>query len=530
MPYADGGADSNLVIGYSPIEDIDIPYGFAVQLCQTFTIDIETVFHLFVPKFEVDTIPDLQHFILYNTDGAGKPTGSPIADITKQFTQSEFRDPPKWRRILFPDFPVLAPGLYAMVLTVPLPHTLNKPKWAARQTPDLYPDGKAWKSSNFGLTWSEIPDTSFLFEVWGWTPPPDPPPTPVISNWAPMGLTMEDQIGAMELIISTDIPVHLFMRWTNVQPVTHAQELIRRGISLPNATRYCFVAWEENEQEEAGDTYVHTFIKPDWAICETRWFYFIGTKQAEESPSASPIFYLHRKGVEMYVISLGKLTESEILHGHVKLKEGAGITITRDDPNNALEIIAAAAEYEGFGDKWLKYDPSGQLAASLHWRFDEVSFGVTGVGIDCRLYTEPMRAWGFRRPVACELRRARGADGAGNPYVYSAIVATTPDIRNNMSQPCVGFMTDPIGAVSCFNGDGVGFKKTDFAWGIEPVVWLKWVISDVDIKFYGNNTLLATHTTYRPTNVRDLFFAHQAYGTSPYPRMVYLTRPHYSAD
>ncbi|GAH49724.1 unnamed protein product, partial [marine sediment metagenome] len=160
----------------------------------------------------------------------------------------------------------------------------------------------------------------------------------------------------------------------------------------------------------------------------------------------------------MYVISLGKLGEAEILHGHVKLKEGAGITITRDDPSNALEIIAAGAAYEGFGNHWLKHDPSGQLAASLMWRFDEVSFATSTVGVDLRLYTNSMRTWGFRRPVACEIRRARGMDAAGNPNVYSAIVLNTADIRNNMSQPCVGFMTGPNGQVSCFNGDGICFK------------------------------------------------------------------------
>jgi len=70
-------------------------------------------------------------------------------------------------------------------------------------------------------------------------------------------------------------------------------ELIRRGISLPYATRWCFVNFEENEQEEIGDTLIHTFIKPNWPICETRYFYFLGTKQAEEQPSASPIFKHH---------------------------------------------------------------------------------------------------------------------------------------------------------------------------------------------------------------------------------------------
>ncbi len=530
MTVVEGGSKCNLVTALTEGEDTDQNYGRHHWLAQTFTITDEHVLWRFRIKSYTIVGARFYHYALRHTDAAGKPVGVDICHTTLSPTGEYWYSPGKWRRFDFNSFPKLPAGTYAIVLSVPdSPNTWGY-KARSDATSPPYAEGKAWKSTDSGATWIEIPTTDLMFEVWGWTPPPDPPPKPVLSNWAPMAVSMEDQIGAMEIIVTTDIPVHLFMRWTDVEPVTHAQELVRRGISLPNATRFCFVAWTEVEQEEVGDTFTHTFLLPTWEICETRWFYFIGTKQAEESPSASPIFYLHRKGVDMYVISLGKLGEEEILHGHVKLKEGAGITITRDDPNNAFEIIAAAAAYEGFGDKWLKYDPSGQLAASIHWRFDEVSFGVTGVGIDLRLYTEAMRAWGFRRPVACEIRRARGADAAGNPYVYSAIVVTTADIRNNMSQPCVGFMTGTDGQVSCFNGDGTGFKKTDFAWGIEPPLWLKWIISDTDIKFYGNNTLVATHTTYRPTNVRDLFFAHQAYGTSPYPRLVYLTRPHYSAD
>lgn len=43
------------------------------------------------------------------------------------------------------------------------------------------------------------------------------------------------------------------------------------------------------------------------------------------------------------VNSLGEYLDPTTLIGHVKLKEGTNVTITRDDANNALEIAAAAA-------------------------------------------------------------------------------------------------------------------------------------------------------------------------------------------
>lgn len=294
MALADGGEKSNLVTWFTEEETDNLPYGFAVQFCQTFTITAQTVFHLFVAKRVIDYRPEDQYFTLYNTDVAGKPTGAPIAEVIQTSTDAKIDGKSRWRRVFFPTFPILAPGLYAMVLKIPWPHTLNWPKWACRQIPELYPDGKAWKSSNFGATWTEIPNTDFLFEVWGWTPPPDPPPDPVISNWAPLTIASSYRVDGLEIVITTDIPVHLYMRWTTEEPLKHPQAEYRRGILVPIGTRYCFVAWEENEQLEPGDTLIHTFLKDNWPVCQTRWFYFIGTKQAEEQPSASPIFVYHR--------------------------------------------------------------------------------------------------------------------------------------------------------------------------------------------------------------------------------------------
>lgn len=56
---------------------------------------------------------------------------------------------------------------------------------------------------------------------------------------------------------------------------------------------FCFTAYTDNEQEEAGDTTIHTFIKHNWPHCQTRYFYFIGTRFGLPSPSTTPVFEKH---------------------------------------------------------------------------------------------------------------------------------------------------------------------------------------------------------------------------------------------
>lgn len=297
MTVVEGGSQCNLVTGYSKGEDDHINYGKHRWLAQTFTLlDLYVIFRC---RFKSWTTQggEFYHYAIRNTDLMGKPIGLDICHTTRSPTNEEFYSPGKWRNFDFMTFPNLPAGTYALIASVPDATDWQRYKLRCDATAPAYPLGKAWLSHNDGVDWEEIPNTDFMFEVWGWEPPPVANPTPAISNWAPLNETQERTEDGFIIRVTTDIPVHLFMRWTNVEPVKHAETLIRRGISLPYATRFCFVAWEENEQLEPGDTLQHTFVKPNWAVCETRWFYFIGTKQAEETPSASAIFKKHRQEI-----------------------------------------------------------------------------------------------------------------------------------------------------------------------------------------------------------------------------------------
>jgi len=95
------------------------------------------------------------------------------------------------------------------------------------------------------------------------------------------------------LVAYTDVPCHLYARMTTKPPRKHALPSYRRGLFLQGDIRFCFVVYEDNEQAEVGDTLVHTFAKSAWPICETRWFYFVGTIAGLPSVSESPIFKFH---------------------------------------------------------------------------------------------------------------------------------------------------------------------------------------------------------------------------------------------
>ena len=96
-----------------------------------------------------------------------------------------------------------------------------------------------------------------------------------------------------EITVTTDIACHLYMRWTRVKPQKHIIPMYLRGIYMHGDTYFCFVAYTDNEQEEAGDTLIHTFVKRSWPVCETRWFHFWGSEAGIVSPSTTAIFELH---------------------------------------------------------------------------------------------------------------------------------------------------------------------------------------------------------------------------------------------
>jgi len=114
-----------------------------------------------------------------------------------------------------------------------------------------------------------------------------------LTNWALLDLQYEYLNDGFKITATTDVPCHLYCRMTKVEPEEHSKPTFRRGLQLPGDVRFCFVVYEDNEQDEAGDTLTHTFYKRAWPYCEHRWFYFIGSINAVDSVSQSCIFHFH---------------------------------------------------------------------------------------------------------------------------------------------------------------------------------------------------------------------------------------------
>lgn len=102
----------------------------------------------------------------------------------------------------------------------------------------------------------------------------------------------------VRIIATTDVPCHLYCRLSLQPPLIHKKPSYRRGLWLNDDVRFCFTVFEDNEQYETGDTYLHTFWKPDWPVCITKWCYFFASIGGVFCISTSPIFEHHNDGID----------------------------------------------------------------------------------------------------------------------------------------------------------------------------------------------------------------------------------------
>lgn len=112
----------------------------------------------------------------------------------------------------------------------------------------------------------------------------------------------------------TNNPCHLWFRYTTTRPQKHILPRIVRGAPVGTYIDQCFVVYHDNEQEEAADTFTHTFIKEPWPYCETRWFYLWGTVGGEVSPSKSAVFQKHQDSDTLPLMVLVLLEPWTVTH------------------------------------------------------------------------------------------------------------------------------------------------------------------------------------------------------------------------
>jgi len=190
---------------------------------------------------------------------------------------------------LSPDF------YYFMKVTAFVSLGENAHYWQYDKDDSTYPSGIRLSSDNAGVDWTIHVDDDHLFAAFGTPPAPTPPPDPPLPNWV---ILLVEQIltpTGYKIKVWTNVPCHLYMFWTDTEPQKHMRTKRIRGLDVLDTPAFCFVTWHQNEQEESGDTILHTFIKEPWPVCETRWFCFRALVNNEWSPSVAPIFKKHRK-------------------------------------------------------------------------------------------------------------------------------------------------------------------------------------------------------------------------------------------
>jgi len=97
-------------------------------------------------------------------------------------------------------------------------------------------------------------------------------------------------------------PCHMTLYWTYSEPLRHRTSRVFRGIEQPWSAYFCFVAYTGVEQEEAGDSTIHTFWMPDWLEGQTRFWTTRASVNDELTPSSTPIIkYTHPGGTPRLV-------------------------------------------------------------------------------------------------------------------------------------------------------------------------------------------------------------------------------------
>jgi len=90
---------------------------------------------------------------------------------------------------------------------------------------------------------------------------------------------------------TTNRPCHLWLLYTRTEPVTHMEPVFRRGLWMHENPRFCFVAYQQLEQHEAGDTIIHSFNWHPFPTWTDLWGVLKGTIGGVDSPSTSPIMH-----------------------------------------------------------------------------------------------------------------------------------------------------------------------------------------------------------------------------------------------
>ncbi len=144
-------------------------------------------------------------------------------------------------------------------------------------------------------------------------------------HWYPLTIDQTTIPGGFTIVLTTDVPCHLWLFWTYEAPWVHAKSRIERGLAVPWDAYWCFVSWHIIDQDEPGDTTLHTFQWLGWVTCQTKYFRFHGDIAGKTSPSDSPIFHKHYVAPPELILYEHEDTSPDTYQGASYLQEAGWI-------------------------------------------------------------------------------------------------------------------------------------------------------------------------------------------------------------
>lgn len=113
--------------------------------------------------------------------------------------------------------------------------------------------------------------------------------SPLKDHWLPLGMRGIQVWNGFIIQLTTDVPCHIWLRWTANRPHIHKKVAMRRGIALYDDLYYCFTTYGDIDQNQPGDTTRHTYHFAKLEEGVEYWFYHWGYIEGNRSKSCSPI-------------------------------------------------------------------------------------------------------------------------------------------------------------------------------------------------------------------------------------------------
>lgn len=222
---------------------------------------------------------------IYLCDADHKPTGSRLAwsDYIVE-NHSTFFWPGRVRFKMTPHL-LLKGTEYAWVINAQKVIPTQDPMVLYDAGDATYPRGIRIYSPYVGAAWETYPNDDHLFIEFGTPPLMKPEPPPPIDHIAVQDIKYQWYDLGVDFSIATTVPCHLTCYYTDKKPLKHARSRLVRGVEVPWATYFCFVAWQAMEQIEAGDTLYHTFRFNEWPACT------MVISEWDLTPGAAPPFW-----------------------------------------------------------------------------------------------------------------------------------------------------------------------------------------------------------------------------------------------